>query len=88
MTFADRTFGEERVSSLRLLTGAAAEATGLLDLSRVMAGLAFHAFVVTSPATLNAIDRDFAVGTAFSTSVCLEASDVEIDAARLEQPAH
>lgn len=86
MSFADRTFGEERVSLLRLLAGAAAEATGMLDLSRVMAGLAFHAFVVTSPATLDAIDRDVAVGPAFSASVCLEASDVEIDSARLEQP--
>ena len=86
MSFADRTFGEERVSLLRLLAGAAAEATGLLDLAGVMTRLAFQSFVVTSPATSDAIDRDFAVGSAIATSTRLKPFDVEVDSAGLCKP--
>ena len=80
----NRISGDERFRSLRLLTGAAAEATRLFDLACVMTGLAFHAAVVASSTALNAIDFDFAVRSALATSACLEALDVEIHAAGLE----
>ncbi len=84
----NRTSGDERFRSLRLLTGAAAEVTGLFDFTCVMAGLAFHPAVVASATALDAIHFDLAVRPALAARASLEALDVEIHTAGLKQPIH